>query len=141
MISELNRLAPIACIQMKYSCLHPRAGIPSELPVQVTADDQTLDFCAAHGLTMLAYSPLMGGVFGREDKPLPAAYDHEDNRGRIEKIRSQASQLGVSPNQVVLALLLRHQNPVVIPILGVSSVGQLQSNIESLNINLTNERG
>ena len=136
MISELNGLAPIACIQMKYSCLYPRAGIPREFPVQVTADDQTLDFCAAHGLTLLAYSPLMGGVFGREDKLLPAAYDHEDNRGLIKKICSQAERMGVSPNQVVLALLLRHQNPVIIPILGVSSVEQLQSNIESLNVNL-----
>jgi len=42
---------------------------------------------------MRVYSPLMGGVFGRADKTLDAAYDSEDNRRRIEKTRSLAGQL------------------------------------------------
>jgi aryl-alcohol dehydrogenase-like predicted oxidoreductase len=134
MVSELHRLAPIACIQMKYSCVHPRAGIPREFPVQVTADEQTLDFCAAHGLPMLAYSPLMGGVFGHADKKLPAAYDSEENRACIATIRMQAAEMNTSPNQIVLAGLMRLRNPSIIPILGVSSVEQLRDNLGSLNV-------
>jgi aryl-alcohol dehydrogenase-like predicted oxidoreductase len=140
MVSELEKFAFPVCVQMKYSVIHPRAGVPQEFPVQVTADDQTLDFCDTHGLTMLAYSPLMGGVFGRGDKPLAGSYDSEDNRCRIEKIRSLAGQLKVSPNQIVLALLMQHQNPAIIPVTGVSTVEQIRNNIESMNVCLSDEQ-
>jgi aryl-alcohol dehydrogenase-like predicted oxidoreductase len=48
--------------------------------------------------------------------------------------------LDISPNQVVLALLLQHQNPAVIPVTGVSTIEQIRNNIESMNVHLADEQ-
>lgn len=52
-------------------------------------------------------------------------------------IRSLAEKMDIMPNQVVMAMLMQHQNPTVIPVTGVSTVEQIRNNIESINVHLT----
>jgi aryl-alcohol dehydrogenase-like predicted oxidoreductase len=139
MISKRQGLSRFCCLQLKYSYLQPRAGVAQDFAAQVSVTEEMMDLCGWHGLTLLAYSPLMGGVFGRDDKTLPVAYDNEDNYQRIQKIRSLAKQLNRSPNQIVLAWLMQHQNPTVIPVLGVSTIVQIHDNLGSLDVHLKDE--
>jgi aryl-alcohol dehydrogenase-like predicted oxidoreductase len=53
-------------------------------------------------------------------------------------LRQVAQELGATPNQVVLAWLL-HQDPVVIPLFGASSLGQLDEALDAVDISLDAE--
>jgi aryl-alcohol dehydrogenase-like predicted oxidoreductase len=47
-----------------------------------------------------------------------------------------AARLGVTPSQVVLAWML-HGDPAVLPIVGVSTPGQLRENLGALQVRLS----
>ena len=49
-----------------------------------------------------------------------------------------AQELGATTNQVVLAWLL-HQDPVVVPLFGASSLGQLDEALDAVEISLDAE--
>jgi aryl-alcohol dehydrogenase-like predicted oxidoreductase len=50
-----------------------------------------------------------------------------------------AAEMGVKQNQLALAWLLHHE-PRVIPIVGASSLGQLNQNLAALTIELRREQ-
>ena len=87
---------------------------------------ETLDYVrSTPGLDLWAYSPLINGAYGRADRPLEEAYDHPGTTRRLEALTRVADRLGVRRSQVVLAWLL-HLDPPIRPIVGVSSVEQLE---------------
>lgn len=55
-------------------------------------------------------------------------------------IRFLAEKMDIMPNQVVMAMLMQHQNPTVIPVTGVSTVEQIRDNIEAMNVHLADEQ-
>jgi aryl-alcohol dehydrogenase-like predicted oxidoreductase len=62
-----------------------------------------------------------------------------DSDERIAALKSVASKLGVSPNQVVIAWM-RQSDPAVLPIIAGSKTEQLQENIDALKLKLTEEQ-
>ena len=97
--------------------------------------EELKDLAAAENLTLLAYSPLLGGAYSDPGKPLPAAYDHPTAQVRLATLYEVAAELGASANQVVLAWLLRG-DPPVIPIPGASSVAQLDEILAATGLKL-----
>ena len=89
-------------------------------------------------LTLVAYSPLLKGAYVRTDKPLGADFDHPGTAARLAVPRSVAAEIGATPNQVVLAWLLGGELPVV-PLVGASSVAQLDESLAAVDLELSSE--
>ena len=120
-----------SCVQQEYSYLLPHPG-PGQLNL---ITEELLDYAAAESLTLFAYSPLLAGFYARPGKKVRAAYDHQGNDLRLATLREIAGELGATPNQLVLAWLLRQQ-PRIIPIPGASSVAQLDEIIGATSLTL-----
>ncbi|WP_327032698.1 aldo/keto reductase [Micromonospora ureilytica] len=90
-------------------------------------------------LTLVAYSPLLKGAFTRADKPLSSAYDLPSAPRRLEALREVAGQSGATVNQVVLAWLLGGELPSI-PLVGASSVAQLEESLAAVDLELTAEQ-
>lgn len=108
------------------------------------ASPELLDYARSTGepgrpsLTVTAYSPLLQGAYVRRDKPLFGGYDHPTTHARVRALHDVAAELGVTPNQVALAWLLGGPVPVV-PIVGASSVGQLDEALAACDLVLDPE--
>lgn len=88
------------------------------------------------GLALVAYSPLLGGGYVRADKPLGPDYDHPGTAARLEALRRVAKETGATANQVVLAWLMGGEIPVI-PLVGASSVAQLDESLGAVDLDLT----
>jgi aryl-alcohol dehydrogenase-like predicted oxidoreductase len=127
-----------SALQLSTSYVRPRPDVP--VPGKdhrfgwVT--DETVDYVEAHPeLELWAYSPLVGGSYDRADRPLPDAYDHPGTTRRLEVLRQIADELGVPAGRVVLAWLTS-STPRIIPILGASSVEQLDDGLAGARLEL-----
>ncbi|MCK7625182.1 aldo/keto reductase [Streptomyces sp. RS10V-4] len=119
-------------VQQRHTYLRPRPEPPAGL--QRDADEELLDYAAAHPeLTLLGHSPLMAGGYARPDRPLPERYDHPGSVIRMRVLAEVAAECGATANQVVLAWMMGGEVPVV-PVLGVSSVAQLDECLAALDV-------
>ncbi|KUN31907.1 oxidoreductase [Streptomyces corchorusii] len=130
-------------LQYQHSYLRPRTDVPSELFPDGGlggADAQLLNYLRAEpGLTLVAYSPLLTGAYTRADKPLPPDYDHPGTPARLAVLREVARETGATVNQVVLAWQLGGELPVI-PLVGASSVAQLDESLAAVDLELTGEQ-
>jgi aryl-alcohol dehydrogenase-like predicted oxidoreductase len=141
-ISAARGWASYVAIQQQYSYLRPKPG--ADFGISVNADDELLDYLRANEeVTLIAYSPLLKGIYESEQKreayynwPL---FNSCDAEVRLETLAKMAQELGVSNHQLVLAWLIHHQ-PRVIPILAASSVRQYEHDLQALEIHLTAEQ-
>ncbi|MEU0034260.1 aldo/keto reductase [Streptomyces sp. NPDC006333] len=127
-------------LQYQHSLLRPRTDIPDALFRDGSlggATGELLGYLRVEpAVTLVAYSPLLRGAYGRADKPLPADYDHPGTPPRLAALRAVARETGASPNQVVLAWQLGADLPVI-PLVGMSSVAQLEENLAAVDLELT----
>ncbi|MBE1875140.1 aldo/keto reductase [Myceligenerans pegani] len=133
-------VAPYGAVQQSYSYMYP-----APQPIRTNwASPELLDYARSTGvdgrpgLTVMAYSPLHQGVFVRDDKPLRDGADNPASRERIRVLRQVAGELGVTPNQLALAWLLGGEVPVV-PVIGASSVEQLDELLGAAELDLDDE--
>ncbi|MEU6598077.1 aldo/keto reductase [Streptomyces flaveolus] len=130
-------------LQYQHSHLRPRTDVPSELFPDGSlggADAQILNYLRAEPeLILVAYSPLLTGAYTRPDKPLPPDYDHPGTPARLAVLRKVARETGASVNQVVLAWQLGGEPPVI-PLVGASSVAQLDENLAAVDLELTEDQ-
>lgn len=137
-ISRANGWAAYCCVQQRYSYLRPKPG--ADLDVQVSVSEELLDYCAAHAdFALLAYSPLLGGVYARADAPLPAEYAGADSDVRMGVLAEIANEVDATANQVVLAWMLQ-RTPAAIPLIAASNGEQLRENIGALDVSLSREQ-
>ena len=90
-------------------------------------------------LTLVAYSPLLSGAYVRTDKPLGAEFDHSGTPVRLAALREVAEETGATANQVVLSWLIGGDLPVI-PLVGASSVAQLDESLAAVDLELTTEQ-
>ena len=90
-------------------------------------------------MTLVAYSPLLNGAYTRPDKELDRAYDHPGTRARLEALDQIVKETGATANQVVLAWLIGGELPVV-PLIGASSVAQLDESLAAVDLQLSAEQ-
>lgn len=87
-------------------------------------------------LTLVAYTPLLSGAYVRDDKPLGPEHDHAGTPVRLKALREVAAETGATPNQVVLSWLIGGDLPVI-PLIGASSVAQLDESLAAVDLDLT----
>jgi aryl-alcohol dehydrogenase-like predicted oxidoreductase len=127
-------------LQYSHSYLRPRADLggglsPDGQPGGVGGD--LLSYVRDDpSLTLVAYSPLLSGGYTRPDKPLGAEFDHAGTPARLAALRAVAAQTGATVNQVVLAWLIGGEIPVI-PLVGASSVAQLDESLAAVDLELT----
>jgi aryl-alcohol dehydrogenase-like predicted oxidoreductase len=132
--------APVA-VQQQHSYLRRKAGLQNAS----IADDEQLDYLAEHdGLTLVAYSPLVKGVYDDPSKRhghyAMQPYEGPDAEARIAVLTDIATEVGVTPNQLVLAWLLHQTSPSVIPLIGPRTLDQYDAAMPALDIKLTDDQ-
>lgn len=132
-------------LQYQHSYLKERADLPTELSPHGAPGNASPDLLSyLHEnpeLTLVAYSPLLKGAYVRSDsdRPLGPAYDHAGTPARLAALREVAAETGATVNQVVLAWLLGGELPVI-PLVGFSSVAQLEEALAAVDLDLTPEQ-
>ncbi len=110
----------------------------------VHATPDHLDFireenAAGRPTALVTYTPLLYGAYVRDDRELPDAYDHPGTPTRRAALAEVAEQTGATVNQVVLAWLIDH-DPPIIPLVGVSTVAQVDEAVAAADLKLTDEQ-
>jgi aryl-alcohol dehydrogenase-like predicted oxidoreductase len=132
--------APVA-LQQQHSYLRRRAGLQHGGIV----DDEQMDYLREHDdLTLVAYSPILKGVYDdpakRRDHPIMQPYEGPDAEARLAVLTEVAGELGVTPNQLVVAWLLHQGSPRVIPLIGPRTVEQYEAATPALDVKLTDDQ-
>lgn len=140
-VSAANGWPRYTVIQHRYSYLQPRFDVPLPELGHVHATPDHLDFvrdetASGRPTGLVAYTTLLYGAYSRTDRPLPAAYDHPGTPARLAALDKVAAETGASRNQVVLSWLIGH-DPAVIPLVGVSTVAQLDEALAAADLVLT----
>ncbi|MEU4745075.1 aldo/keto reductase, partial [Actinosynnema sp. NPDC023658] len=135
-VSRANRWPLYTAVQQRYSYLRPRPGVQLPEGGHVHMTDELFDYAAAEGdVALVAYSALLAGRY--RDKPLDEHYDHPGTTRRLEVLHRVAAELGATVNQVVLAWLLRQD---IVPLVGATSVAQLEESLGALEIELDDDQ-
>ena len=95
----------------------PIAAVQNEYNVAERASDDVVDYCEREGVVFVPYYPL-GAKASRA-------------------LRETASRHGATPQQVMLAWLLK-RSPAMLPIPGTLSLAHLRDNLGALSIDLSN---
>jgi aryl-alcohol dehydrogenase-like predicted oxidoreductase len=136
-MSRTHGWAEYCCIQQRYSYLSPKPG--ANFGNQIAVSDELLDYCRTRGISLIAYSPLLSGVYSRADRPMREQYLGPDNEARLATLRMVAEEHGATPNQIVLAWMAQ-SDPIVTPLVAASSMAQLRENLGALDITLSPEQ-
>ena len=138
-VSKENHWARFVSVQPIYNALN--RSIENEL----------LPACAAHGLGVITYNPLAGGMltgkYGRgEQMPTGARLEAFETYYRryytdqaldiVERFGATARSLGATPAQLALAWVLAEPR-VTCPIVGARDVGQMEDTLGGLDIVLS----
>ncbi|MFG6202638.1 aldo/keto reductase [Nonomuraea sp. JJY05] len=133
-VSAAHGWIPYTYLQLRHTYLRPRPFTKPAESGHRLATDETFDYLAAEpDLTLWAYNTLMFGSYTRPDRPVPEIYDHPGTTRRLTVLREVANELGATANQVVLAWLLADG---VVPIVGVSTMAQLEEAIAAADLKL-----
>ena len=142
-LAEAAGLPGYEVLQYHHSYLRQRTDLPSlrspDGQEGVAAGDLLSYLRAEPALVPVAYSPLLAGAYVRADKPLGPEFDHPGTRARQAALRTVAEETGATVNQVVLAWLIGGEVPVV-PLVGASSVAQLDESLAAVDLELTAEQ-
>lgn len=130
-------VAPVQSLQPPFSMVN--RGI----------EDAVLPFCHAHGIGMIAYSPMQSGLLtGRYD---PDALAPDDWRRKlsyfmrpevttilelVERLRSVAVKHGATVGQLAVAWVL-HQTGITSAIVGARTAGQVEDNLHAAALPLS----
>jgi aryl-alcohol dehydrogenase-like predicted oxidoreductase len=136
-VSQTHGWAEYCCVQQRYSYIRPKPG--ASFDPQTAANDDLLDYCRTRGMRLLAYSPLLGGAYTRADRAFADQYLGPDTDARVEALRAVAEETGATANQIVLAWMVQ-SDPGVIPLVGASTVEQLQEDLGAQDVKLSTEQ-
>lgn len=136
-LAEIKNTAPIAAIQFQHSLVHREA------------EADLIPASRALGLGMVTWSPLGGGMLtgkyrkgetGRAEGFGGNVFQAENTAQRtkiLDAVIEVSNQLGVSADQVAIAWANTHGT---IPIIGPKSLSQLNSNLNAINIDLSEDK-
>jgi aryl-alcohol dehydrogenase-like predicted oxidoreductase len=136
-VSNVKGWPEYCCVQQRFTYLRPKPGASFE--PQLSTDDDLLDYINNRAITLLAYSPLLGGAYVRGDRSFQDQYLGPDADARMAALREVAGQTGATLNQVILAWMMQ-SDPPVIPVFGASTADQMTENLGALAVNLSAEQ-
>jgi aryl-alcohol dehydrogenase-like predicted oxidoreductase len=133
-------------LQYQHSYLRPRTDLPgSRSPdgMPGIASGDLLSYLRAEPrLAMVVYSSLMRGGYVNQGKLAAAEFaefEHPGTPARLAAVREVAKDAGATVNQIVLAWLIGAEVPVI-PLVGASSVAQLDESLAAVDLELTTEQ-
>jgi aryl-alcohol dehydrogenase-like predicted oxidoreductase len=144
-VSRANGWPRYTSLQHRYTYFQPRPE--DQEPAQNTngnphlraygsVGQELLDYVRNEDdLTLWVYTALLSGAYSRPDKPIPEAYEHPGTDERRKVLSEVAAEIGATQNQVVLAWLMGG-DPPLLPIVGASSVSQLDEILAATDIDL-----
>ncbi|SHN36807.1 Predicted oxidoreductase [Actinacidiphila paucisporea] len=140
-IARAQGVEGFTAIQQHRTYLAPLPGTRPTVAHRFGAvSDEVLHYLQAYpDIALWAYTPLLSGGYTRADKPLPAQYEHPGTRRRLAALDETAAETGTDRNGVVLAWLAGG-TPAATPIVGVSTVGQLDEAMAGIALELTAEQ-
>jgi aryl-alcohol dehydrogenase-like predicted oxidoreductase len=136
-ISETRGWSGYTVVQQRYTYLRPRHG--ADFGPQIFISEELKDYAGHHGIALLGYSVLLQGAYTRADREVPAQFAGPESDERLQALRSLASEIGRTPNQVIIAWM-RQSRPAIRPIIAASRIEQLAENIAALEITLSDEQ-
>ena len=137
-VCKMNGWTPYSCVQLRFSYLRPKTG--SDFGNQKIANTNMLEFCSDRGMTLLPYSPLLGGSYVREDKPIPESYVGLDTDARMKALQEVANEVGATLHQVVFAWMMHHSEPKILPVFSARNEAQMRENLGALEVMLSEEQ-
>lgn len=103
---------------------------------QVCFSDETLEYAVREpGVTLLAYLPLLGGAYAREEESVPPEYATSDSRARWEALETVAREHGESRTVTVLSWMMGG-SPPLIPLVAASDPAHLREDLRAVQIEL-----
>jgi aryl-alcohol dehydrogenase-like predicted oxidoreductase len=127
--------------QQRYSYFQPLPRQPVEgqpIPLGMLSDDG-LDFLQRNpDISGWVYTATLLGGYDRTDRPLSGEYQHAGNQRRRTALTAIARERGLRPGQVVLAWLACGR-PRLTPIVGVSTIEQVEQTWVGVNTKLTED--
>lgn len=129
---------PVA-LQQQHSYLRRRDGVDH---ASIVDDDQLAHLRAHPDLTLVAYSPVLKGLYdmGADERAghwMLEPYAGEDTERRFAAVEAVARDLGVPPTRVVLAWLLAQRDPQVVPIVGTSRLDRYADQVAAVDLTLS----
>jgi aryl-alcohol dehydrogenase-like predicted oxidoreductase len=114
-------------------------------------EHEILPFMNYSNMTLLAWSPLHGGVlsgkYSKDSKPTGTRagnrglffpfFDEETGFGIVEKVKQIAEEQDATPAQIALAWIISKNH---IALVGAKSLEQFKENLGALNVQLTHEQ-
>jgi aryl-alcohol dehydrogenase-like predicted oxidoreductase len=137
LLAEIRGWSRLAALEFRHSYLRPVPG--ADFGDQVAASDQLMDFARTYQLTLVAYSVLLNGAYGRTDRQIPEPYRGQDTQTRLAALHTVAGEVEATPSQVVLAWMLR-RGQRIIPIIGGSTPAQIRGNIAASSVRLSDDQ-
>ncbi|MEO3822231.1 aldo/keto reductase [Actinomadura sp. B10D3] len=140
-IAQADGCAGFTAMQQHHTYLQPRPGTqPTVVHRFGAVTDEGLHYLEHNpDMALWAYTPLLSGRYTNTDKPLPAEYEHPGTARRLTVLDEIAAETGTNRNRVVLAWLTGG-TPAAVPIVGVSTVEQLDEAIAGVSLELTAEQ-
>lgn len=138
-VAEAHGWPQPAAVQQQHSYLRRRAGLRHN---SIVSDEQ-LDYLSAYNdLQLVAYSPVLKGLFSDRSKrgsdfSTMAAYWGPDSDARLAAVDEVAAESGATGNQVVLAWMMAQNTPRVLPLIGPRTFDQYLECIEAIDVELT----
>ena len=127
-IAHFRGWAPVTALQLEYSLL------------ERSSEGELLPMAEALGLGVLPWSPLRGGqLTGGGSRAALTGGPSEHDRVVVDAVAEIAAELGASPAEVALAWV-RGRPAITSTLLGVRTLEQLRSNLDSLALTLTSEQ-
>jgi aryl-alcohol dehydrogenase-like predicted oxidoreductase len=139
-VERAHSHVPIFALQHSYSYVLPRPGLQvpwQDQPFNMLSSDH-LDFAKENGAEVWAYTALQRGAFDNPAKEFHEVYDHPGTTSRLAVLTDVAAELGVTRGQAVLSWLVGG-SPSIRPILGGSTVEQLDSALVGVDLELPAE--
>ena len=140
-IDRAQRVCPLAAVQNIYSM------------VERDVEQAVIPYCEAHGIGLVAFSPIASGLLSGKVTPSTRFERYDDVRNWVpqlsrENIRGNqpivdllarfAERKGATSAQISLAWML-HKHRCVVPIPGSKNKGRIIENLDAANVDLTDE--
>ena len=119
-------------VEQRFTYLRPKVG--ASFGGQRSTNRDLLEYVRNRDIKLLAYTPLLGGSYDREDKELPKQYQHEDSEVRMEMLKMVAGEVGATLNQTILAWMIQQD---IIPIIGARQVAQVEETLVAPEVSLS----
>ena len=137
-ISRKNNWAEYCSVQNGFSYLRPCHNCELA-PQHPPMDVNMLDLCKSEKVKPVAFSPLLGGAYTRNDKEFPAENRSSDSDARLKVLNEITDKIGCSANQTVLAWM-RQSVPSITPLVRASNKEQLCENMNAIKVSLDDEQ-